>query len=445
MTPDNTIRVGEYIVIQKQNYRKLHKFNKTDSCINIGRDSVNLTGIEGCRFQSVFKLIPKGGKRTKEFSVQLTEEAGDLKDEINVKTSGTDNRNITDDGQSQKLSYSEIEELRNDAKKASDIVETLISNSNTFSNKTEFSQEKYLRKKEKKYFEYIQILKPNLRMISEIMYKLEPGKIQNIRIDTLSQIITAVNIQSEGVHLLYDSGSNGLLAAALLSAIGESNDGKLIHMHPGNMSQKQALLAMNYKEEQSSRCISVNIYSVLRQFYQGCDTHDTNEKTEHNSLKRKAESPEIQSKIPKLEENVQENIETKPDTEEKVTDNSETKENDDKPKEFKKPKWHFDNITSAELLKGKVDSLVIACKEDPQNLFDELVQFVKPGRPFAIYYTVAEPLQKMYMNLKIRSNVAALKLSCNWMRNYQVLPDRTHPEVMMNGASGFLLTGYVLK
>ncbi|XP_047992156.1 tRNA (adenine(58)-N(1))-methyltransferase non-catalytic subunit TRM6 [Leguminivora glycinivorella] len=440
MTPDNTIRVGEYIVIQKQNYRKLHKFNKADSCINIGRDSVNLTGIEGCRFHSVFKLIPKGGKRTKEFSVQLTEEAGDLKDEINVKTSGTDNRNIFDDGQSQKLSYSEIEELRNDAKKASDIVETLISNSNTFSNKTEFSQEKYLRKKEKKYFEYIQILKPNLRMISEIMYKLEPGKIQNIRIDTLSQIITAVNIQSEGVHLLYDSGSNGLLAAALLSAIGESNDGKLIHMHPGNMSQKQALLAMNYKEEQLGRCISVNIYSVLRQYYQGCDTHDTNEKTEHNNLKRKAEeSPaEIESKIPKLEEKSQ------PDTEEKIVDNSEVKEND-KPKEFKKPKWHFDNINAAELLKGKVDSLVIACKEDPQNLFDELVNFVKPGRPFAIYYTVAEPLQKMYMNLKIRSNVAALKLTCNWMRNYQVLPDRTHPEVMMNGASGFILTGYVLK
>lgn len=28
---------------------------------------------------------------------------------------------------------------------------------------------------------------------------------------------------------------------------------------------------------------------------------------------------------------------------------------------------------------------------------------------------------------------------------FQVLPERTHPEVTMNSASGFLLTGYVLK
>lgn len=420
MTSDNLIHVGEYIVIQKQNYRKLHKLNKPNSCINLGRDTIDLTGIDGCRYHSVFKIIPKGGKRCKEYSLQLVEEAVYLKDEINVKVSGTDNRNIFDDGQSQKLTHAQIEELRTDSTRASDIVETLISNSNTFHNKTEFSQEKYLKKKEKKYFEYIQILRPNLRMITEILYKLDPGKIQNIRIDTLSQIITATNIQSEGVHLLYDSGSNGLLAAALLSAIGESNGAKLIHMHPGNMSQKQALLAMNFSEEHSRRCISVNIYSVLRQFHQGCDTHDTNSEAkdtikntnntaEHNILKRKAESPEVASKVPKLDEAPQE-------TETDKVSNSGTVGNDPK-----KPKWHFDNIAAADLLKNKVDSLVIACKEDPQNLFDELVAFVKPGRPFAIYYSVAEPLQKMYMNLKIKNNVAALKLTCCWMRNYQVL------------------------
>lgn len=419
MTSDNLIHVGEYIVIQKQNYRKLHKLNKPNSCINLGRDTIDLTGIDGCRYHSVFKIIPKGGKRCKEYSLQLVEEAVYLKDEINVKVSGTDNRNIFDDGQSQKLTHAQIEELRTDSTRASDIVETLISNSNTFHNKTEFSQEKYLKKKEKKYFEYIQILRPNLRMITEILYKLDPGKIQNIRIDTLSQIITATNIQSEGIHLLYDSGSNGLLAAALLSAIGEANGAKLIHMHPGNMSQKQALLAMNFSEEHSRRCISVNIYSVLRQFHQGCDTHDTNSEAkdtikntnntvEHNILKRKAESPEVASKVPKLDEAPQETETDK--------SNSDTVGN-----EPKKPKWHFDNIAAADLLKNKVDSLVIACKEDPQNLFDELVAFMKPGRPFAIYYSVAEPLQKMYMNLKIKNNVAALKLTCCWMRNYQVL------------------------
>lgn len=420
MTSD-IIKIGDYIVIQKQNYRKLHKFNKPNSTVNVGRDSVNLGGIDGCRYFSVFKLIGNVNniKKQKEFTLQLTDEAVKLKDEIDVKVSGNDNRNIFDDGLSQKLSAADIEELRSDATKAADIVETLISNSSTFHSKTEFSQEKYLKKKEKKYFEYLQIIKPTLRIIADIMYKLEAQKIQNLRVDTLSQIMTSVNIYSEGNYLLYDSGSNGLLAAALLSVIGQGTTGKLVHMHPGNMSQKQALLAMNFADDQLKRCISVNVYSVLRLLYQGCDTNsqdncDITKTIEPNPLKRKSENDlEHQAKMTKYE-NCE--IPQKGDTL-KGNDNVKVKDSEGLDK---KPKWHYDNITASELLQNKMDALVIACKEDPENIYNELVKFVKPSRPFVIYNIVAEPLQNLYMTLKSQSNVGALKLTCNWMRNHQV-------------------------
>ncbi|XP_068628566.1 tRNA (adenine(58)-N(1))-methyltransferase non-catalytic subunit TRM6 isoform X2 [Battus philenor] len=385
-------------------------------------------------------MSAKTNKRNREFDLELTQEAVDLKSEIDVKISGIDNRNIVDNGLSQKLTAAEINELKSDALKASDIVETLITNSNTFHDKTEFSQEKYLRKKEKKYFEFIQILRPNLRLISEILYKLEPTKIQGIRIDTLSQIITLCNINSDGNHILYDSGSNGLLAAALLSAIGEQTKGKLIHMHPGNMSQKLALMAMNFSDEQSDRCISVNVYSALRQYYQGCDTNSNGtiyktQNNEENKLKRKLEEDVVDhgNKMAKYDVSADDIKNDINDIEKSIQS------------EPKKPKWHFANITASKLLSEKADSLVIACKEDPQNIFYELSTFVKPGRPFVIYYSVAEPLQQLYMSLKMQSNVAALKLTCNWMRNYQILPERTHPEVMMNNGGGFLLSGYMLK
>ncbi|XP_026763922.2 tRNA (adenine(58)-N(1))-methyltransferase non-catalytic subunit TRM6 [Galleria mellonella] len=433
---NDLIKIGDYIVIQKQNYRKLHKLNKPNSTIMLGRDSINLTGIACCPYYSIFKMISSGNKKNKEYNLELTDIAVNLKDEIDVKISGNDNRNIVDDGRSQKLTASEIENLKVDAYRASDIVETLITNSSTFHNKTEYSQDKYLKKKEKKYFEYIQILRPNLRIIAEIMYKLDANKIQGIRVDTLSQVISFANVYSEGVHLLYDSGSNGLMAAALLSAIGSGTSGKLVHMHPGNMSQKQALLAMNFEGEHLNRCISVNVYSVLRQFHQGCDTNNTSSEVIENSLKRKNDEViDHKVKIPRLENDVISEIVPNVDC-----DSSEQTQ-----PEPKKPKWHFDNIAASELIRDKVDSLVITCKEDPQNIFKELMEFVKPGRPFVIYYPVAEPLQQLYLTLRSYSNVAALRLINNWMRNYQVLPERTHPEVMMNGSSGFLLTGYILK
>ncbi|XP_034841233.1 tRNA (adenine(58)-N(1))-methyltransferase non-catalytic subunit TRM6 isoform X2 [Maniola hyperantus] len=408
-------------------------------------------------------MISRGTKRRKEFDLELTEEAANLIEEIGLKASGADNRNIYDDGQSQKLSATEISDLKSDSTRASDIVETLITNSNTFHNKTEFSQEKYLKKKEKKYFEYIQILKPNLRIITEILYKLDPSKVQGIRIDTLSQIITLSNISSEGNHLLYDSGSNGLLAAAMLSTMGSEAKGKLIQMHPGNMSQKQALLAMNFDSEHLKKCLSVNVYSVLRQVYQGCDTHTQQEyepmlETESNLKRKASDSIPHSSKVPKSEEfqiidceikdgatDASEILVPKIDESQIIDCVIKNRDSDVSERSKKKPKWHFDNIAASEILTNKVDSLVIVCKEDPQNIFLELVSFVKPGRPFVIYYSVAEPLQSLYMTLKSMSNVAALRLTCNWMRNYQILPERTHPEVTMNGSSGFLLTGYVLK
>lgn len=419
----HNIKLGEYIIIQRQNYKKLHKFNNASSCVSLGKDNIELSAVQGCPFNTVFKMIPKSRKNNKLYTLELTKEAVGLKEEINIKVSGMDNRNIIDDGRSQKLSASEIEELQCDTNSASDIVGTLISNSNTFHSKTEFSQDKYLRKKETKYFKYIQIRKPNLRLITEIMYRLDPNKIQGIRMDTLSQIMTYSNVQATGNHLLYDSGSNGLLAAALLSIIGGDTKGKLIHMHPGNMSQKQALLAMNFEQEQYSRCISVNIYSALRQYYQGCDVHKDTEsqdssKAENNANesskndnKRKVENEdEPEAKIPKLD------IQFDTDSQDGGAKNGSFVGLS----EPKKPKWHFDNIAAAEILAEKMDSLVIACKEDPANIFNELISFIKPGRPFLIYYTVAEPLHQLYLTLKSRHNVAALKLTCNWMRNYQV-------------------------
>lgn len=55
-------------------------------------------------------------------------------------TSGEDNRDIVDDGSSQKLSSEEIVNLRACGVSAQGIVSQLVENSKTFMNKTEYSQ-----------------------------------------------------------------------------------------------------------------------------------------------------------------------------------------------------------------------------------------------------------------------------------------------------------------
>lgn len=367
-------------------------------------------------------MVPKGNAKKRQYTLELCAEVpGDVKAVLNHTTPGSDNRDINDDGFSQNLTKEELEEMRYiKGTSSKEIVEQLVENSKTFNSKTEFAQEKYLKKKEKKYFEYIQICRPTMRHLADYYFRQDPEKIMNIRKDSLSQILSYANISSSGNYLLYESGTNGLLPAAVLNTMGAGTEARLIHLHPGNLSSKQALLAMNFSEEQLNRCTSVNIYSVLRQFYQ--DDAACVDENEANSNEMPSDDGPPQ-KIRKLDDDALSEEQTKQ----------------------KKPKWFYENAAACELLRIKFDGLIIASREHPTNILNALLPFIKPSRPVVIFNQAREVLADLYVELKTGSKITSLRLTSNWMRNFQVLPNRTHPEVMMNGNSGFLLCGYLVE
>lgn len=105
----------------------------------------------------------------------------------------------------------------------------------------------------------------------------------------------------------------------------------------------------------------------------------------------------------------------------------------------------LENRRACELMIEKFDGLIIAAKEHPLTIVKELLQYVKPSRPFVIFSMIREVLSELYVDLKSTAKVANLHLSSNWMRMYQILPNRTHPEVIMHGNSGYLLIGYTVS
>lgn len=404
------IKSGDYVIIQRQKYTKLHKFSGS-AAATLGKDHINLANINGERYFTTFKMLLSECSKKRIYDL---EPCPDFKiniiNEISVAESGDDNRNIVDNGQSQQLTAEQIDELKGSGKTSTEIVAEIVENSKSFANKTEFSQEKYLRKKEKKYFEYIQIRKPTLRLIAEIYYRQDPEKIMGIRMDSLSQILTYSNVSCFSKCLLYESGTNGLILAALLSRMGpvvdDDDSGKLVYMHPGNFPQKTAALALNLSED---RLVAVNIYSVLRHYYQKRET--SQEITE----------PELK-KI-------------------KIDDDTENTNNGNK------KKWELDNEKGSELLTNKMDSLVIVAKEEPMTILRNLLPFMKRSSPVVIYSQFREVLMDCYNEIKMNSsiNVTDLHIYSSFQRNYQVLPDRTHPDINMSGNSGFILTGTTIE
>lgn len=345
--------------------------------------------------------------------------------------SGNDNRNIVDDGQSQKLTSDQIDSLKGSGKTSTEIVAEIVGNSQSFANKTEFSQEKYLRKKEKKYFEYIQIRKPTLRLITEIFYRQDADKMLGIRMDTLAQILTYSNISCFSKCLLYESGTNGIVLAGLLSRMGpivdDDDSGKLVYMHPGNFQQKQAVNALNLTED---RMVAVNIYSVLRHFYQKMTAKEDEVVAAAEVDKETAEPEAKKIKIDEAAEKSNGDGQVEMTTLEKP-----------------KKKWELDDEEGCRILTGKMDSLVIIAKEEPISILRNLLPFMKPSSTVVVYSQCREVLVELYNELKGGSikTVTDIHIYSSFQRNYQVLPDRTHPDINMTGNSGYILVGTTIQ
>lgn len=340
--------------------------------------------------------------------------------------------------------------MRDNISDSKEIIGTLVANSKSFNENTEFSQEKYIKKKEKKYFDFIQIRRPTIRLIAEIFYRQDPEKPLGLRIDSLSQLISYSGVNSTGNYLVYDAGTSGLLPAAFLNSMGETGDSKLVHLHLGNFAQTQAVLALNLNKQHEKKCISVNLYSVLRQFYQSSTNGELKEANVEGSDSRKRKADEVEeevnsAKIAKVEPTGNDQASEAAIDLSKVIATDDNSAPPVQPKTLKKQKWQFENDEAIAVLKEKVDSLVIVSKEDPSNITKELIRFVHPGRPVVIFHTCKEILMECFFALKSIDSIVNLRLLSNWMRNYQVLPMRTHPEVQITGSSGYLLVGYTIN
>ncbi|XP_057318107.1 tRNA (adenine(58)-N(1))-methyltransferase non-catalytic subunit TRM6 [Microplitis mediator] len=455
-----TVSVGNYIIVQKQDYRKVCRVSR-DGTFSLGKEQVEMAGVINKPYWTTFKMIgpvstSKNGLKT--ITLEVAEKAETSENLHKGLASGSDNRSINDDGMSQKLSKAEIEDLREAGKSSKEIVGYLIENSSSFSSKTEYSQEKYIKKKETKYCRYLTILKPTVGLLQEIYFRQDPGRVNGLRMDTLSQLLSYCDVKSDGKYLLYDGGSCGLSAAAMLSRIGAKTQGTLINLHPGNQPNLTLVHAMNFSDEQLKRMLAVNLYTFLRLYYQGDEVilEELAKKYELSALKRRNSDHlhgDNNSKKSRLASDVadDDSTTTSEEEEKKLNHVLETvieaaDDNIVKTTSFNKPKWFNETKEVVDCLKAsKADGLAIVAKEHPLNIVNALLPFLEASKPFVIHHCYREPLQETYVALKSRRDVINLRLLSNFCRGYQVLPNRTHPEITTNDLGGYLLAGYLVS
>jgi len=410
------IEAGRTVILQKFNYMRTHLLNPKKN-LQLGRDLLNLNGIIGQKFGTTFKMV-SDHQNSKCFQLEVANEIQNLEAMFMNGESGEDNRDLVDNENSQKLSKQEIIKMRDDGVDGREIVEKLIENSETFQNKTKFSQAKFLKKKAKKYHYYILVRKPTIRLLMELHYKADPMKLLNLRIDSLAQILNSTNVHSGRRYLVYETGAQGIVVASVLERVGES--GKVIHIYQTGQPQTNCLSAMDFSVPVLNNLKVINIQH-LRSLEQGQDilvNHPTSNSADGENESENPPSKKIRT------ENGNDKVSEKP----------------------MRMSLREQSVEAYNIMKNHLfDGLIIVCKQHPTALLTYLAKFVGPSRPFAVFSPYKEPLLDAYMAVKESGFAINCILSETWLRYHQVLPDRTHPDVNMSGGGGYILTGIFVE
>lgn len=390
----SAIKELEYAIFKNENMNKLIQIRKNKPFF-LGQRKINVYSAIGHTFGSYFE-IQSDGSLKKLTSVEEAKKKLSLI--IDGENLTKDNRSLIDTGESQKLTTDDIEAYKKQGISGLDMVKIIVENSKSFQEKTAFSKEKYLRKKQKKYVNIIQMLRPNIRLLSEMYYSQGPLKICNLRIDSLSQMLAFCNVMSGGKYIILET-VQGLLTAAVVERLGFI--GCVVQMHLGSFSihqPKEAVVALNYEVS--------DVLSVLYNI-------------------------DFKNAMTLLGEE---------ESEKMIIDSADNTDSDVPNKRQKTERG--DHIQRAKdiLAPRDIDSLLVAVKNHPSNVLP-LLDFLAFSRPFAIFSMYQEPLVDCYVTLKARGDIISLNITETWFRRYQVLPERTHPCYSMSGNGGFLLTG----
>lgn len=432
----NTIKEGDFVVLRGSDNARLVQVDRKKP-VFFGKKKINIHAAIGESFGSVFELCNMNLRKitAEEYKKRCSECEIPTRD---AQTTGQDNRNLVDNNNSQKLTREDIETFKADGTSGETIVRTLVENSATFRDKTEYSQRKYLLKKQQKYQPHLTLERPTARLLADMYYSQGPLKIGNMRVDSLAQMLTCCNVRSGGHYIVFDSWL-GLLTAAVLERLGQ--DGSVVQVYAGNgpsSSYRQAVHALNLPEELLHSTLLELPYARACALLAGSETPAESVPNDQSSSEVEMEAASEDGSLANVDSAITATRE-QPQSDDKSAAGTDVK---DAERAARKQRRMQEQERALDLLRTRsLDGLLVASKHHPTAVALSLLEFLAPSRPFAVFCSYREPLVDCYAQLKDAGSAVFLKISESWLRSYQVLPNRTHPAINMSGGGGYVLSG----
>lgn len=405
------------------------------SVVKIGNKNCSLKPLIGCAFGSLFQ-VENGNKGPYLSRVLPTTEGHNIEETTNslMKDELKDNRALVDNNTAQSLTGEDIDALRRQGATGDEIVEALIANSATFEKKTSFSQEKYRLKKQKKYAPKVLLRRPFARSICETYFKKYPERIGFLRVDTLSLLLSLANVTAHSDVLVVDMIS-GIITGAVAERLGGT--GYVCNTYLGDTPYPFEIVRIfNFSNEICRRVVLSSLSDL---------SGGRNETSEQSGLVEDASGIDSQTTEKSLSPRCSSHSVSMDETT-VPTGNGLTKLNNETAalKACKAAKVGEKAPQEAINMwrENGFSSLLIAAPDmDAWSIVKEVLPLLSYSAPFAIYHQYLQPLATCMHNLQLERMAIGLQISEPWLREYQILPSRSHPHMQMSSSGGYILSG----
>jgi tRNA (adenine-N(1)-)-methyltransferase non-catalytic subunit len=448
------VKEGDWVLIVDNETRFSFCVARRESNVRLGKRACSCLPLIGATYGSYFEAI--NGKLFLTNPRSHQEALEDLLGDETAGTAAADNRHLHDHNTSQSMTQDDIKQLQDEGKKA-ELVRALAENSNTFAKRTEFSQEKYLRKKTHKHQVVVQVVRPTAALVCKAYFNKKAFRILNMRPDALAHIVTLSNLQSGSRSLIIDECIGLVVGAALERANGR---GAVYNLHQGGDCNPSALRLFNFNSEQLKALKHVPIAllqgkltaqnmkveeSTQDDADMDVDDDDADDKTSEKKekLARRINPNELPPKKTKKEYVPLATLLAREAKEGVTPEESQArrKKHNETRKLYRELRWQNLCDFKSDLESRGVDSLIIAGPSHPLNALNSTWRFLRLSGAFVLYSEFMHPLIECYEALFQTGCVVNLRLTETWHRQYQVLPKRTHPLMNMSAASGYILSG----
>ncbi|TFK41846.1 Gcd10p family-domain-containing protein [Crucibulum laeve] len=311
-----------------------------------------------------------------------------------VEDTDATNELINDGEFVQPLTIDEIQVLKQSGVHASDIIKKQIEQHANYSLKTEYSKEKYKKRKEAKYSKSFTTIEPTLFNVCEYWFNKDQNRIRDLRADTLSQMLNLANIRPGGRYLVVDDAS-GMVVSGILERMG--GEGRVLSICDTDSPPAYPVIShMNFNSSITDILVSLNWATAEEDYMPIIPPSDIpadqvkSERQKSRLNKRRAVTELLRS-------------------------------------------------TREDLFSGEFNSLVIATEYDPYSVIERLAPYLGGSASIVVHNPHIQVLSDLQTKLRALPDYLCPTVTEAWLRRYQILPGRTHPMMAMSGSGGFLL------